>query len=52
MLNAIELGVDSTDFAFYSMTERVLWRELEEELHEFFAKVGPTWLAEHAPSAA
>ena len=48
MLCAIELGVDSTDFAFYSMTERVLWRELRDELDDFFAKHGPTWVAEAA----
>lgn len=45
MLSAIELGVDSSDFAFYSMTERVLWRELEAELEEFFAKHPSTWVA-------
>lgn len=45
MLSAIELGVDSSDFAFYSITERVLWRELKEELEEFFSKNPPTWVA-------
>jgi len=45
MLSAIELGVDSSDFAFYSMAERVLWRELEAELEEFFAKNPPRWVA-------
>ena len=45
MLSAIELGVASGDFAFYSMTERALWRELEEELEEFFSKNPTTWVA-------
>lgn len=48
MMSAIELGVDSSDFAFYSLAERILWRELQEELEEFFAKRGPTWVADAA----
>jgi hypothetical protein len=48
MFSAIELGVDASDFSFYSMTERVLWRELETEREEFFSKHGPTWVAEAA----
>lgn len=45
MLTAIELGVDVSDFSFYSITERVMWRELEAELTEFFSKHGATWIA-------
>lgn len=48
MMCAIELGVDSSDFSFYSMAERALWRELEAEMEEFFTKHGPTWVAEVA----